>query len=312
MKDYLRIAGCLLLGLGGAGAEEKRFTYERPLMGTKFAITCYSEDEAAAKRAAGEAFAAGAEINAVASDYLADSELMQLSGKTGAVKVSPLLGELLDAAFTRAAETEGAFDPTLGPLSRLWRKSREAGALPEAEELATAKAASGRGNAEWDRAAGTIRLKKPGMQLDLGGIAKGFAADKMYEVMKKRGFPRALIAAGGDLRLGEPPPGKAAWRVGLQTFDEEEPEEVVELVNCAVSTSGDLHQFVEIGGKRYSHILDPKTGLGLTERIAVSVIAPTATLTDALATAACVAGTEKAEAMCLKAGATRVVVRKGK
>ena len=307
----LRIAGWILACLGWAGAEEKRFTYERPLMGTKFSITCYGGDEAAAKKAAGEAFAVGMEINAVASDYLPDSELMRLSARTGeAVQVSPLLGELLDAAFTKARETVGAFDPTLGPLTKLWRQSRETETLPDAEVLAKAKAACGWTSAEWNPAEGTILLKKPGMQLDLGGIAKGFAAEKMFGVMKARGFGKSLIAAGGDLRMGDPPPGKTAWRVGLQTFDKDEPEEVVELSNCAVSTAGDLHQFVEIGGKRYSHIIDPKTGLGLTHRIAVSVIAPTGAVADGLDTAACVAGAEKGEAMCLKAGATRVVVRK--
>jgi thiamine biosynthesis lipoprotein len=280
-------------------------------MGTKFSITCYGKDEAAAKNAAGEAFALGMEINAVASDYLPDSELMKLSGQIGkAVKVSPLLGELLEASFAKVRETEGTFDPTLGPLTKLWRESRDSKVLPDAEVLAKAKAVSGWTHAEWNRETETILLKEPGMQLDLGGIAKGFAAEKMFGVMKARGFPITLIAAGGDLRMGDPPPGKTAWRVGLQTFDAREPEEVVELVNCAVSTSGDLHQFVEIEGNRYSHILDPKTGLGLTERIAVSVIAPTATVSDALATAACVAGAGKAEAICLKAGATRVVVRK--
>jgi thiamine biosynthesis lipoprotein len=311
VSGYLRIAGWLLVGLGWAGAEEKRFTFERPLMGTKFSITCYGEDEAAAKKAAGEAFAIGMQINAVASDYLPDSELMKLSGQVGkAVKVSPLLGELLEASFRKARETEGAFDPTLGPLTKLWRQSRDTKALPDPELLAKAKAASGWTNVEWDREAGTIVLKKPGMQLDLGGIAKGFTAEKMFGVMKARGFGKSLIAAGGDLRMGDPPPGKTAWRVGLQTFDKDEPEEVVELSNCAVSTAGDLHQFVEIGGKRYSHIIDPKTGLGLTTRIAVSVIAPTGAVADGLDTAACVAGAEKAEAMCLRAGATRVVVRK--
>ena len=306
-----RIAGCLLfLGLG-ASAEEKRFSFERPLMGTKFSITCYAEDEAAAKEAAGAAFAVGMEINSVASDYLPDSELMKLSGRTGqAMKVSPLLAELLEASFAKARETDGAFDPTLGPLTKLWRQSRDTKVLPDSEVLAKAKAACGWTGAEWNREAGTILFKKPGMQLDLGGIAKGFAAEKMFGVMKVRGFARSLVAAGGDLRLGDPPPGKTAWRVGLQTFDPAEPEEVVELSNCAVSTAGDLHQFVEIEGKRYSHIIDPGTGLGLTKRIAVSVIAPTGAVADGLDTAACVAGTEKAEAMCLKAGATRVVVRK--
>lgn len=277
-------------------------------MATRFAITCYGEDENAARKTADEAFAAAEEVNRIASDYSPESELMRLPAGH-ATKVSPVFAELLTVSFHFAEVSGGTFDPTLGPLTKLWRESRRTRQLPAPEDLANAREASGWKHATWDAAASTILLEKPGMQLDLGGIAKGFAADRMLAVMVKAGFPRTCIAAGGDLRLGDPPPGKTAWRVGLQTFNEEKPEDAIELVNCAVSTSGDLHQFAEIGGKRYSHILDPATGLGLTERIAVSIIAPTATISDALATAACVAGPEKAEALALKAGATKVIVR---
>lgn len=311
MFKPLRPLFLIALSLGSLRAEEQRFSFERPLMGTRFAITSYGPDEAAAKGAADEAFAKGEEINAIASDYLPDSELMQLSRKIGQpVKVSPLMAELLDASFSMAKSTGGAFDPTLGPLTRLWRETRKSGELPSPGLLEATKAKCGWQDAVWDKEAGTILLKKPGMQLDLGGIAKGFTAEKMFEVMEKRGFPRTIIAAGGDLRLGEPPPGRDAWRVGLQTFDPEEPEEVVELKNCSVSTAGDLHQFVEIEGKRYSHIIDPKTGLGLTKKVAVSVIAPHGVICDGLDTAACVIGAEKAEEFAMKRGATRVIVRK--
>lgn len=307
MNSLLRL-GIVLLLSSSLRAEERRFVFERPLMATRFAVTCHGADENAARKAADEAFAAAEEVNLIASDYLPDSELMGLPTERPK-KVSPVFAGLLTASFQFAESTGGAFDPTLGPLTRLWRESRRRHRLPAADDLARAREASGWRHATWDAAAATILLQKPGMQLDLGGIAKGFAADRMLDVMKKAGFPRTCIAAGGDLRLGDPPPGKTAWRVGLQTFDEDKPEEVVELANCAVSTSGDLHQFAEIDGKRYSHILDPATGLGLTGRIAVSIIAKDATTSDALATAACVAGPEKAEALALKAGATRVIVR---
>jgi thiamine biosynthesis lipoprotein len=312
MFKLLRSLFLIALSLGSLRAEEaQRFAFERPLMGTRFSITCYGRDEAAAKVAADEAFAKGEEINAIASDYIPESELMQLSQKIGApVKVSPLMTELLDASFEMAKSTEGTFDPTLGPLTRLWRETRKSGKLPSDDILAAAKAQCGWQDVVWDKEAGTILLKKPGMQLDLGGIAKGFTAEKMFEVMEKRGFPQTIIAAGGDLRLGDPPPGRTAWRVGLQTFNPEEPEEVVELKNCSVSTAGDLHQFVEIEGKRYSHIIDPKTGLGITEKVAVSVIAPHGVICDGLDTAACVIGADKAEEFAMKRGATRVIVRR--
>ena len=312
MLKPLRSLFLLALCLGSLRAEEKqRFSFERPLMGTRFAITCYGTDGAAAKEAADEAFMKGEEINAIASDYIPESELMQFSQKIGQpVKVSPLMAELLQASFAMARSTDGVFDPTLGPLTKLWRETRKTQKLPDPEVLEAAKAKCGWQDAVWDEEAGTLLLKKPGMQLDLGGIAKGFTAEKMFEVMAKRGFPQTIIAAGGDLRLGDPPPGREAWRVGLQTFDPEEPEEVVELKNCSVSTAGDLHQFAEIDGKRYSHIIDPKTGLGITNKVAVSVIAPHGVICDGLDTAACVIGAEKAEEFAMKRGATRAIVRK--
>ena len=307
MKLFLQLCLTFLLPTC-LRAEERRFVFERPLMATRFAITCHGEDESAARKAADEAFAAGEEVNRIASDYSPESELMRLP--TGrATGVSPVFAGLLTASFHLAETSGGTFDPTLGRLTKLWRESRRARQLPAPGDLAKAREASGWMHATWDATTSTILLEKPGMQLDLGGIAKGYAADRMLAIMVKAGFPRTCIAAGGDLRLGDPPPGKTAWRVGLQTFDENKPEEVVELANCAVSTSGDLHQFAEIDGKRYSHILDPTTGLGLTERIAVSIIASDATTSDALATAACVAGPKKAEAIALKAGATKVIVR---
>jgi thiamine biosynthesis lipoprotein len=307
MKSFFHAIVALLLPVS-LPAEERRFVFERPLMATRFAITCHGEDESAARKAAEEAFDAGEEVNRIASDYSPESELMRLP--TGqATTVSPVFAELLTASFRFAEASGGAFDPTLGRLTKLWRDSRRTRQLPAPDDLAKAREAGGWKHAAWDPTASTILLGKPGMQLDLGGIAKGYAADRMLAVMVKAGFSSTCIAAGGDLRLGEPPPGKTAWRVGLQTFDEDKPEEVVELANCAVSTSGDLHQFAEIDGKRYSHILDPASGVGLTERIAVSIIAPNATTSDALATAACVAGPERAEALALKAGATKVIVR---
>lgn len=310
MGRYLAGLWFLWLLAGAAGAEERRFAFERPLMGTRFAVICHGEDEGAAKAAADEAFAEGEKINAVASDYLPESELMRLPAGGPAVEVSPLLAELLEVSRGMAERCDGAFDPTLGPLTGLWRESRRTGELPAAEDRDAALAACGWRELEVDAKTRMVRLKKPGMRLDLGGIAKGFAADRMFGVMKRHGFARTCIAAGGDLRLGDPPPGKAGWKVGLKTFDPVTPEEVVELSNCAVSTSGDLHQFVEIGGKRYSHILDPRTGRGLTERVAVSVIAPTATVSDGLATACCVTGAAGAEEFGLKRGATRVIVRR--
>jgi FAD:protein FMN transferase len=284
-----RLLSVSLSCLAAAGAVE-RFSFERPLMGTKFSVVCYAESREVAEKAAEKAFARAEEINAVASDYLPESELSRLAfrpiGKP--MPLSPLLFELLDHSHRLAGATNGAFDPTLGPLTKLWRVTRASGRLPEPEKLAAARAASGWQHFTLDQEARTITLLRENMSFDLGGIAKGYAADLMLETLAEAGIRQALVTAGGDIRLGDAPPGREGWNVALKTFDVGKNDEILTLSNAAVSTSGDLHQFVEIGGVSYSHILDPATGLGLTRRVAASVIANEAKLSDALATAACV------------------------
>ncbi len=281
-----------------ASAAEK-FSFSRPLMGTRFSVVCYAENRAAAEKAAGSAFAKAEEVNAVASDYLPDSELSLLSSKTvGApVPLSPLFFDLLEHSRRIAEATGGAFDPTLSPMTKLWRETRTSGRLPDPETLAAARAASGWRHFTLDPEARSITLHRENMAFDLGGIAKGYAADLMLESLAAAGIRQALITAGGDIRLGEAPPGREGWNVALKTFDLKKNEEILTLSNTAVSTSGDLHQSVEIEGVSYSHILDPATGLGLTRRIAATVIATEAKLSDPLATAACVLGPDGSEAL---------------
>jgi thiamine biosynthesis lipoprotein len=123
------------------------------------------------------------------------------------------------------------------------------------------------------------------MRLELGGIAKGYAADQALKELRMRGISRALVAASGDIALGEPPPGERGWKVGIAGWESAGSPSTLLLHNCGISTSGDAEQFIEIGGVRYSHIVSTATGLGLTERIQVTLIAPNATTTDGLATA---------------------------
>ena len=175
---------------------------------------------------------------------------------------------------------------TLGPLTRLWRESRRARALPSADALASARRAAGFAHLHLDPARQTATLLRPGMALDLGGIAKGYAADAALDLLTRLGFPAAMVSASGDLALGDPPPGKRGWSIELAPFgDATATRTTLVLAHAAVSTSGDAEQFVEIGGVRFSHIVDPATGLGLTRSVAVTVVARRATVADALATA---------------------------
>lgn len=281
---------------------------QRPLMGTVFRIALYTTDEAPAREAIAAAFARGEEINAACSDYDPDSELSRLNAHRGPgpLPVSPTLATVLAHARTTADATSGLYDPTLGTLTTLWREARDSGELPAPAALARAREATGWQHLEVDLEENTARITKPGVHLDLGGIAKGYAADEMLSVLRRAGFPRALIAAGGDIRLGTPPPGASAWRVGLRTLSPDVPE-FINAANCAVSTSGDLHQFVVIGNQRFSHIIDPRTGLGLGNRIAATVVAPTAIQSDPLATFCCIAPDQALEAFLGGEIACRIV-----
>lgn len=258
-------------------------------MGTSASILIYAHDEEAGLAAIEAAFQRGEEIAAICTDYDPDSELMRLSRApvNEPIPVSPTLAAVLAHARTTAELTDGAFDPTLGPLTRLWRKSRRDKELPLDTELAAAREASGWENLEVNLEQRYVVLKKEGMRLDLGGIAKGYAADEMMRILGERGFPIAYIAIAGDVRLGAPPPGQRGWRVGIKTLGPELTQ-IIEVAHGAVSTSGDLYQYVDIDGSRYSHIIDPSTGLGLTRRIAATVVAPTAVQSDPLATFCCI------------------------
>ncbi|MCS6977532.1 MAG: FAD:protein FMN transferase [Gemmatales bacterium] len=272
-----------------APSARKRFEFAQPHMGTQFRIVLYAADEATARRSAEAAFARIAELDARLSDYREDSELMRLCQQAGGspVAVSEDLFRVLKAAQEMARLSGGAFDVTIGPLSRLWRRSRRQKELPTPRRLEEARALVGFEKLILDEQARTVRLSKPGMLLDLGGIAKGFAADEAQRVLRGHGIVSALVAAGGDIVLSDPPPDAPAWRIGIAPLDDPNrpPSRFLWLKNAAVSTSGDAEQFVEINGVRYSHILDPKTGLGLTGRQSVTVVAPNGMTSDSLATA---------------------------
>ena len=278
-----------------------RFEFKQPHMGTLFTITLYAPDETQAREASDAAFAKIAALERMMTDYDPESELMRLCQKPAGqpVRVSDELFDVLQKSQRLAELSDGAFDVTVGPVVRLWRRARRAETLPPPEMLARARAAVGYQKLRLDARNRTVTLTVPDMQLDLGGIGKGCAATKALEVLKGRGLPRALIAASGDVAAGDPPPGRRGWRVGIGMLggNREALARNLLLRNAAASTSGDTEQFVEIGGKRYSHIVDPRTGVGLTERLQVTIIAKSATATDSFATAVSVLGIERGLAL---------------
>lgn len=281
----------------------ERHEFESAHMGTLFKVILYAPDETEAKKAADSAFELAEKLNASFSDYEADSELRQLIEK-GHGKVSAELFEILTLAKEISKATDGAFDITTGAHTRNWRKAKITRKLPTAEEITAAKAASGWQHLRLEPESRTVTLL-PKMQLDLGGIAKGYAADAMLALLKKQGFQNASVAAGGDVAAGFAPPGSKAWKVAIAP-DGKTTKRHIPLVNEAVSTSGSAEQKIEIDGKVYSHVVNPKTGLGLRKHISVSVRAKRAALADAFATAFSVLGKEKSQAIAKANGVTIV------
>lgn len=281
------LAAATLVGvvLGGAcvGPEGgTRFEFQERHMGTGVRIVLYADDPVVARGASAAAFAAVARVDSLLSDYRDDSEVAALAAEAGGGTLhtpSPELVQVLDSARVWAVRTEGAFDVTVGPLTRLWRRAMRREELPDSVRLAAARALVGSDGVVVDSASGRIGLARSGMSLDLGGIAKGFAASTALDTLRARGIEVALVDAGGDLALGRAPPGTDGWRVEFPGGD------VHRLSDVAVATSGDRYQYLEVDGVRYSHIVDPRTGLGVPDAPTVAVVAPGAVTADVLASA---------------------------
>jgi thiamine biosynthesis lipoprotein len=179
-------------------------------------------------------------------------------------------------------QSKGAFDVSIGPLTHLWRRAARTGSLPDQNQLDLARSLVDYRLIELDPDHRTVRLAKKGMLLDLGGIGKGYAADEALAVLRRHGIDKALVAAGGDIALGSPPPGKTGWRIGMADLGGGIMSGRLELHDCAISTSADTEQHLDIGGQRRSHIIDPHGGFGLTDRRSVTVVAPKGVWADSL------------------------------
>jgi thiamine biosynthesis lipoprotein len=294
-----------------SGPSLSRYQYTQLHMGVPVRIVAYARTKAGAARACAAAFQEFARLDQIASDYRPTSELMRLCERAGGppVRVSADLFLLLERSLDLSRRSDGAFDVTVGPYVALWRAARKSGRLPRPEGLREARGRVGWEKLRLDRRARTARLLVSRMRLDLGGIAKGYAGDRALAALRENGIPRALVEAGGDIVVGDPPPGRPAWEIELAGGGSGGVPRALGLVREAISTSGDTEQFVEIGGRRYSHIIDPRTGLGLTNRIMATVIARDGITSDGLATAVCVLGPERGAALVRSTPGARLYVR---
>jgi thiamine biosynthesis lipoprotein len=264
-----------------------------PHMGTLARIQVYAPGEEQAKAAFRAGFARIAELDAILSDYRPESELSRLPAHTG-----PDLFRVLEAAQALAEESGGAFDVTIGRVTRLWRQARKEGRPPAPDAIREALAHSGFRKLHLDRATRGVRVDDPELRLDAGGIAKGYAADEALAAVRRTGVAIALVSVSGDLAIGAPPPGRRGWKVDAGG-------RVRELSNAAVSTSGAAEQHLG----PYSHIVDPRTGMGITDPITVTVVAPRGIDSDALATAISVLGRERGTALAARRPGVSVSIR---
>jgi thiamine biosynthesis lipoprotein len=283
----LGLAAALSVAISeGPRAKLVRFTFAEPHMGTTCRITLYGADERSAGEAATAAFARIAQLDDMMTDYRSSSELMRLCEKAGKgpVPASDELFTVLTYGQEISKLSDGAFDVSVGPLVQLWRRARRTKLFPDPAQVAAARNLVGYGYITLDRTKRMVQLQKPGMRLDLGGIAKGYAADEALKILKRHGITSALVAVGGDIAASAGPPDAAGWKVGIAPLHDPSspPTLFVCLANAAVSTSGDAEQHVVIDGVRYSHIIDLRTGLPLTGRRSVTVVAPHGITADSL------------------------------
>lgn len=294
----LLLETCSCVSLSRDSADLQRFEFQQPQMGLPFRMVLYAHDSASATAAASSAFHRIAQLNDIMSDYDSDSELSRLSRSSGQGKVTPISDDLwrvLERAQGLSQRSGGAFDVTVGPCVNLWRKARREKKMPKADWLAEARKAVGYQHVRLDARRRTAELLVPEMRLDLGGIAKGYAVDEAMKILQQHGIRRALVSGGGDLAVSGPPPGKPGWRIELPPLDvtNAPPVRFVLLSHAALATSGDLFQRLEIDGKRYSHIVDPRTGIGLTDHSLVTVIARDCMTADSLTKVVSVLGPDE-------------------
>jgi thiamine biosynthesis lipoprotein len=288
------------------------------VMGTFAHIVAVAQNAGTAKKCIRAALEEIHKVDNLMSDYKSDSDISRVNREAyeKPVQVSKSTFEVLQRSIEFSKMTDGAFDVTVGPLVALFRKAKETKVAPSEQQIAQAKSKVGFEKLKLDSENRTVQFSEKGMLLDLGGIAKGYAIDKAIEAAQRCGAVGAMVDIGGDVRcFGLPPKGRDHWLIGLQ-----DPNSAIEgieggglrlvlkVTNESVATSGDYQQFVIIEGKRYSHIMNRRTGKSAESLSSVTIIADNATDADALATAVSVMGAEKGLALIEKLPNTEAIL----
>lgn len=289
-------AAVALIILGGCGRTAQPYHETRFALDTVIDITAYGPDAPAAVQAAWQEMA---RLDGLLNCYDADSEVARINQAAGGqpVPVSDDTLQVIAAAVHFAALTDGAFDPTIGPVTQLWGIGKKGEYVPPDDAVAQAVRLVDYRRVELDAAHHTVRLSRPGMALDLGGIAKGYILDHMAAVLRGHGVTAALINGGGDIRVIGTKPDGTPWRIGIQ--DPRHADQISAKITLqqwtAVSTSGDYQRYFDLHGQRYHHIFDPRTGYP-THTIPSVTLLTGADVGDIPSSALVVMGRQKAEA----------------
>ena len=279
-----------------SGADTREYRY---LMGTSMQVQAIGGDEAARRAAIDESFAAMAEVDRLMSNYRSDSELSHVNREAarGPVVVSDPLLRVIEAAQRVSADSNGAFDVTVGPLVQLWGFRDKMPHIPTSAELAAVRPLVGYRGLIVDAPHHTIRFVHPGMEIDLGGIAKGFAVEVAANVLRRHGLTGFIDAGGNQYMLGMPP-GKPFWTVGIKNPDvADRLIGVVDVKGGSVSTSADYANFLVAAGRTYGHLLDPHTLQPSMASLSATIVSEDGTLADAMSKAAFVLGPQQGIAL---------------
>jgi FAD:protein FMN transferase len=312
-KKFLFVSTLWMVSIAGIHAQSKRYHFVQDKMGSPFHLIFYHTDSVEAARMGEQCFQLVDSLNHIFSDYDATSELSQINRNAydRPVNVSPLMQDMLCRSLQAAKLSKGIFDISLGSVTQVWRQARKLNQVPADTAIQRASKQSGIRWVQYQCSANQIRFSKPSLLLDLGGIAKGFVAQQVVDRLKNWGVVHALADVGGDMAATEAPPGKKGWQIAINRPEEKEAllENLLLIKNKAVATSGDSFQVLEADNLRYSHIIDPHTGKGITNGKNVTVIAADGATADWLATACSILETDAALALAKKCGAELLITQ---
>ena len=303
MKPFIYTIALLVFSTPLLQAQTRKFSYSEIKMGSAFNLIIVSADSNKANHLARKSYELVDSLSHIFSNYDSSSELSKINASAGLLpyKMSTAMLDLVQKSQYAYIQSKGAYDISIGPLSSLWRNARKAKLFPDSSTVLATKKLVGLNQVKINKRLGTIFLPNADMQLDFGGIAKGYIAQWVINFLKANGIQQALVDAGGDIVMSGAPLNQQGWLIGVNLPETTDQllNKKLQLSNCSVATSGDVYQFIEYKGVKYSHIINPLTGYGVTNLRNVTIIAKTGATADWLATACSILPIQEAKQLAI-------------